>query len=397
MKKTTEVLVGITITAGLFFHTHAFAASPSSYTVKAGDSLWRISNTYGVSVNQLKSWNHLTSDTIYPGQILQIGSTASTAASSDVYTVKAGDTLWKISVATGVSVQTIKNMNHLSSDTIYVGQKLVLSSNTGTQYTVKAGDTLWKIATKYGTSVESIKQKNQLYSDIIYVGQKLIIPTSNASSSAPSTKSSPTTEWPSVTYIVQSGDTANKIASKFGVSASDILKYNYMTANDPFYVGDKIAISGYAPREYAVTPGEASAPARVGKLVDWFLDGQYLIKQSDTFLITDVDTGKQFSVKMLGGYNHCDIEPLTASDTSVMKSLFPNGWTWTPRAVVIFKDGMNIAASLSGMPHDVETITNNNVSGHFDLYLKNSKSHSSTASSSYMEQHRQMILKAAGQ
>ena len=93
---------------------------------------------------------------------------------------------------------------------------------------------------------------------------------------------------------------------------------------------------------------------------------------------------------MMGGYNHSDIEPLTAADTQVMRQLFST-WTWTPRAVVIFKDGMNIAASLSGMPHAHDTVPNNNVTGHFDLYLSNSLSHNKGLPSQY---HEEMVRKA---
>jgi len=98
---------------------------------------------------------------------------------------------------------------------------------------------------------------------------------------------------------------------------------------------------------------------------------------------------------MLGGYNHIDIEPLTSSDTATMKSLFGN-WKWTPRAVVIYINGMNLAASLSGMPHGVETIGDNGVTGHFDVYMKNSSSHSTTTSTAYIQQHAAMVLKASG-
>ena len=108
----------------------------------------------------------------------------------------------------------------------------------------------------------------------------------------------------------------------------------------------------------------------------------------------DVDTGKQFRAKMIGGYNHANIEPLTTQDANIMKSLFGT-WKWSPRAVVVYHNGMNIATSLSGMPHGVDTITNNGVNGHFDLYLKNSTSHSSSTSK-YIQEHQNMVMKAAG-
>lgn len=260
-------------------------------------------------------------------------------------------------------------------------------------YTVVAGDSLWKISNKFGISVDSLKKANNLTGDIIYPGQTLILP-GTANTTPVEKPPASNTKWPEVTYIVQPGDTATSISKKFGVPVQKILEYNYMDADDWFNAGDKIAISGYAPRVYTVTPGQDKAPQRRGTAVDWNLEGQYLLERGDTFTIVDVDTGKQFRAKMIGGYNHADIEPLTASDTNVMKSLFGT-WKWSPRAVVIYHNGMNIAASLSGMPHGVDTIENG-VNGHFDLYLKNSTSHSSSTSKVYIQEHQNMVMKAAG-
>ena len=268
-------------------------------------------------------------------------------------------------------------------------------------YTVVAGDSLWKIANKFGITVASLKSANNLVSDTIYPGQSLIIPDKDSvTAQTPSTGQTQTpaqkdnTKWPDVTYIVKTGDTATSVAKKFGVPVSDILKYNYMEPDEWLNEGDKIAISGYAPRVNTVKPGESSAPARRGTAVDWNLEGQYLIKRGDVFTIVDVDTGKQFKAKMIGGYNHADIEPLTTADTNIMKSIFGE-WKWSPRAVVIYHNGMNIAASLSGMPHGVDTVENG-VNGHFDLYLKNSTSHSTSTSKVYIQEHQNMVMKASG-
>lgn len=203
------------------------------------------------------------------------------------------------------------------------------------------------------------------------------------------------TQWPEVTYVVQAGDTAESVARKFGTTSQNIMKYNYMDADEWLEAGERIAISGYAPRLNTVREGEAREPARRGTAVDWNLEGKYLVERGDTFTVVDVDTGKQFRATMIGGYNHADIEPLTASDTNMMKSLFGT-WQWSPRAVVLYHNGANIAASLSGMPHGVDTVENG-VNGHFDLYMKNSTSHSSTTSKVYIQQHQNMVMKAAGQ
>lgn len=118
--------------------TPASQGSTSDYTVKSGDSLSKIGVQFNMTVTQLKTLNNLKSDTIYVGQKLKVNGTVSTptqppattppvvtqpATTSD-YVVKSGDTLGKIAVQTGMSVQDLKSLNGLTSDMIYVGQKL---------------------------------------------------------------------------------------------------------------------------------------------------------------------------------------------------------------------------------------------------------------------------------
>lgn len=196
------------------------------------------------------------------------------------------------------------------------------------------------------------------------------------------------------TYKVKKGDTVEKIAKKFNIPVADILKYNYMERGEWLDENEVIVLNTFAARLNTVTKGKDSKPLRKGNLVDWFLEAQYIIKRGNVFTVVDVDSGKQFKVKMMGGYNHSDIEPLTKNDTKIMKELFGK-WQWTPRAVVVYKDGMNLAASLSGEPHDSDTIKDNNVKGHFDLYFLNSKPHNSKTSKTYIKKHYNMVLKAA--
>lgn len=326
------------------------------------------------------------------------------ASAAVTHTVKAGDWLSKIAKTYGVTVEQIKQYNALKGDTIYVGQKLVISPDT--RYVVKKGDTLSSIAARHSTTVAKIKSRNNLKSDTIYPDQVLYIPSASAGSVSSGSSSGSTAgassssgskvvkDWPSVTYTVKAGDTLTSIAKKFGTSISKLMQYNYMDSGEWLNAGQKIAINGYAPRNYSVSPGESSSAKRVGKLVDWFLDGKYLIKRNDVFTVTDVATGLQIRFKMMGGMNHADVEPVTSEETTKLKKLFPE-WTWTPRPVVVFHKGINFAASLSGMPHSYDTVTNG-VDGHFDLYLHNSKNHGENVSQSYVKQHLANVKIAAG-
>jgi LysM repeat protein len=97
------------------------------------------------------------------------------------YTVKSGDTLSKIAAAYGVTVQAMASANNIANpNLIYVGQILTVPGNspsTGTKYTVKSGDTLSKVAVAYGVTVQAIVNANSIANpNIIRVGQVLIIP-----------------------------------------------------------------------------------------------------------------------------------------------------------------------------------------------------------------------------
>ena len=108
----------------LIFSGSAFAAS---YTVKSGDTLWLIANRLGTDIASLQKLNPGISSMLYPGQVITVpsGSTSYTT-----YTVTWGDTLWKIANRFNTTVSSIRSLNQLSSDTLYPGQKLKLSSSS---------------------------------------------------------------------------------------------------------------------------------------------------------------------------------------------------------------------------------------------------------------------------
>jgi len=96
-----------------------------------------------------------------------------------VHTVKRGDTLSEIAEKYSIKVSELKRLNNLSKNTVYVGQKIKLSSAANTQtnkvqyHKVKRGDTLSEIAEKYNVSIKQIKSLNKLRSENIRLGQRL--------------------------------------------------------------------------------------------------------------------------------------------------------------------------------------------------------------------------------
>ena len=245
-------------------------STADTYTVQSGDTLWGIANTHDTTVNDLKQINNLTSDTIYVGQVLKLkqqsttqqeSSQPSQSNSSDFYTVKAGDSLWKIAMGNDLTVSHLKQMNNLTTNTIYVGQQLRIkegqansqasqsnsqtnqsSQNAGT-YTVKAGDTLWGIANDHDTTVNALKQNNHLNSDTIYVGQVLSLgqaaSTGSHSQSSASAQSSSSTNG---TYTVKAGDTLWSIANANDMTVAQLKQKNDLS-NDTIYIGQTLNVS----------------------------------------------------------------------------------------------------------------------------------------------------------
>ncbi len=165
--------------------------SYQTYTVKEGDNLTEIADSYDVDVVDVRDWNNLESDKILVGQKLKIYSdkkVTSSSKKSKTYTVKEGDNLTKIADANGVSVADIKEWNDLDSDVIQEGQVLKLYStkettkkdkketkSKTTYHTVKKGETLGKIADKYDCTIAELKKWNKIKGDTIEIGQKLVV------------------------------------------------------------------------------------------------------------------------------------------------------------------------------------------------------------------------------
>ncbi|MGE6555853.1 LysM peptidoglycan-binding domain-containing protein [Exiguobacterium artemiae] len=102
---------------------------------------------------------------------------------SKTYTVKSGDTLYKIASLYNVTVAALAKANNITNyNLITVGQVLVIPGTTPpptttVTYTVKAGDTLYSIATKYGVTVTALASANKITNvNLISVGQVLVIP-----------------------------------------------------------------------------------------------------------------------------------------------------------------------------------------------------------------------------
>ena len=142
-------------------------------------------------------------------------------------------------------------------------------------YRVKNGDYLGRIASRHRCTVAQIKRWNNLSSNNIRVGQRLIIYRGGSSSSSASSspaKVQPSSEAPASggnTYTVKSGDTLSDIASKNGVTVSQLKEWNGLSGHN-IKVGQKLKVKA----------GQTSQPAASSASGDYIT---YTVKSGDSF------------------------------------------------------------------------------------------------------------------
>ena len=146
------------------------------YTVVSGDSLWSIAKKYNITVDELKKANGLTSSLLKIGQVLKIPTIKEEQSNnSNTYTVKSGDSLYKIASENNTTVNELMSINNLTSTLINVGQKIKLpiGNNGNNIYIVKSGDSLYKIANANNTTVSNLININNLTTTLLSIGQKI--------------------------------------------------------------------------------------------------------------------------------------------------------------------------------------------------------------------------------
>jgi membrane-bound lytic murein transglycosylase D len=171
--------------------------------------------------------------------------------------VKPGETLNSIASLYRVSTSSISSANSFDlATTLPIGQKLVIpigraksvsyspdvSHGNSQYYTVRRGDTLFRIAAKSGTSVERICELNGFSSrHTLRVGEKLVVRSGSTSSKKTKVASSSTQKGKKITYRVKRGDTLFAIASNFNTDVSSIKRWNGLAKN-AIRPGDSLTI-----------------------------------------------------------------------------------------------------------------------------------------------------------
>ena len=218
------------------------SSKSDTYTVLKGDTLWSIAKKFNTTVDNLKKANKLNGNMLYIGQNLIVPEYFTTEDTNITYIVKKGDTLYSIATLYGVSINDLKNSNNLSSDILSIGQEIKIPSgesiitpseddiiNEDNTYIVQRGDTLYSISRKFNIPINDIKINNNLTSDILKVGEVLKIPTSNISINDIEI------------YKVKPGDSLYSLSKLYNTTIEDIKQLNNLTS-DILKIGQELQI-----------------------------------------------------------------------------------------------------------------------------------------------------------
>ena len=228
----------------------------NTYTVKAGDTLYGISNQFGVSVTSLAELNNVDANSLQIGQVLTIPiNTGNNPNNMFMYTVKKGDTLYGIARKYNTTVQEIIDLNYLKSNVLTVGQviripemytkeeEMILPNYIN--YTVKKGDTLYSIAKANNLDINTIIKDNGLTTNTLNIGQilRLRVPTSEVMEEVciGEDYEIPIEKNPTITYTVKKGDSLYSIAKTYNTSVSAITNLNNLKSNN-LSIGQQLKI-----------------------------------------------------------------------------------------------------------------------------------------------------------
>lgn len=215
------------------------------YTVRAGDTLYKIAQDHDVSLSELISLNNISNpNLIYPGQVLKIPGKDTEV----VHIVASGDTVAKIAAQHGSSISAIVAANNLSNpNLIRTGQRLTVPIGgggpqvtydpyvrSGRFHVVRPSETLSAIAGRYpGVTAAHIGRANGIINNQIYVGTRLFLDGPDHTA-----KGSERT----VDYTVRSGDRLGDIAHAHNTSVASIMQANNITNPNLILPGQVLVI-----------------------------------------------------------------------------------------------------------------------------------------------------------
>jgi LysM repeat protein len=243
-------------------------AQTTTHTVQKGETLFNIAQQYNVEVEQLKQWNDIQADQLAVGQTLVIreaspknGPTHTVQPQETLFSISKK---YNVSIAEIKSWNNLES-NNLSVGqklTIYPSeennseqQSIVVDNETqkNTYYTVKSGDSLFRIAQEHDMEVEELKELNNLSSNTIRVGQKLTV-RDNETEAPPSVEtsieSSPQGKF--ATYKISgNSETIQEIITKFKMDEEEFRALNSGIDGTTLQPGRTVTVLAPANKNYS--------------------------------------------------------------------------------------------------------------------------------------------------
>jgi LysM repeat protein len=256
------------------------------------------------------------------------------APTGGAYVVQRGDSLSSLSRRYGLTVEQLAAANNLGRNAwVYAGQRLRIpgaapgaetrapTTDTSGAYIVRPGDTLLRIAMFHGLTVQRLAMANGMHVNAwVYIGQRLQIP---IAASQPGAETRAPTSTPAVaagTYVVRPGDSLIGIAVRHGISVSQLAAANGLQDTAWVYVGQRLRMPGApqaapqpapqsaAPQSAAPQPANPPQPeslqAEGAKWIDVNLTAQTLTAYvgDQAVLHTKVSTGTRYTPTVVGTY-----------------------------------------------------------------------------------------------
>lgn len=193
-----------------------------TYTVKKGDTLYSISKNQNIPIDTIIKLNNLTSSNLEIGQQLKLKSDLNNSSNKNQYMVQRGDTLYSLALKYNTTVDKLRKLNNLNTNTLTIGQILVLPIETDIDeydiYVVKKGDSLWSISRKFNIDVNDLIELNNLKDLTLQINQSILVPKQQENIETD-------------LYIVKKGDTLWSISNKLNIPVQTLKELNNLNSN----------------------------------------------------------------------------------------------------------------------------------------------------------------------
>ena len=291
------------------------------YKIKRGDSLSEIANKFGVTLSELKKWNHIKGTYATRGKTLKI-------YSYDNVVVKPKEEK-ENAVAETKKEPVTEEVNPAVAETKYKEEQVVSFVNTTKKHKVRKGDNLSSIADKYNVSVSDLKKWNNLKKNTVASGKVLKIKTTErvvskvkkeiksdkkatdpknevvADKENSDSEVAEKKEYKTQEYVVLKGDNLSNIAKKHKVSAEDLKLWNNLT-DDNIQLGSTIVVSRIEI-VVAEKPNKKPKSAKKPKKVD---EHYYVQKGDSLYKIAKKYPGVTISdIKKWNGISNENLKP----------------------------------------------------------------------------------------